>query len=83
MSGAADLKEDFVLILELDFFVVEPAREIHGAIHREHLFRRWTSALATLAAVATIVFLLLLLLRGPNLRRCRLNCWLSFCLGRR
>ena len=38
MSGAANLKEDLVLVFELDLFVVEPAREIHGAIHLEHLF---------------------------------------------
>ena len=38
MSGAADLKEDPVLALHLDFFVVQPAREIHRAKDLEHLF---------------------------------------------
>ena len=35
MTGAADLEEDLVLSFELDLFVVEPAREIHRAIHFE------------------------------------------------
>src|SRR6266498_3841307 len=39
MSGAAYLKEYFVLGLELYFLVVEPAREIHRAIHLKHLRR--------------------------------------------
>ena len=38
MSRAADLKEDLVLAFELNFFVVESARQIHRAIDVQHLF---------------------------------------------
>ena len=38
MAGAADLKEDAVLALHLNFFVVEPARKIHRAKYLQHLF---------------------------------------------
>src|SRR5882762_5378527 len=37
VAGAADLKEDPVLTLHLDFFVIEPARLIHRAKNLEHL----------------------------------------------
>ncbi len=33
MASAADLKENLVLILELNFLVIKPAREIHRSIH--------------------------------------------------
>src|SRR6476646_8848031 len=52
MAGAADLKENLVLVLELDFLVVEPAREIHGAIHFEHLFARETRTFTALSTPA-------------------------------
>src|SRR5580700_5175317 len=35
MAGAADLEVNFVLALELDFAVVELAREKHGAINAD------------------------------------------------
>ena len=35
MAGAADLEVDFVLALELDFAVVELAREEHRAINAD------------------------------------------------
>ena len=38
MSRAADLKEDPVLALELNLFVVEPSRQVHRAIDLEHQF---------------------------------------------
>src|SRR5205085_8169365 len=34
---AADLKEDFVLILQLNLFVINAPREIHSAVHLNHL----------------------------------------------
>ena len=37
MSGAADLKEDQALILELDFLVVDPAGEDHRPIGSEEV----------------------------------------------
>src|ERR1700674_3351475 len=40
VSRATDLEEYLVLTLKLNLFVVEPARQIHGAKHLEHLFGR-------------------------------------------
>ena len=37
MAGAADLKEDVALMFELDFFVVELARQEHAAIGPQQL----------------------------------------------
>jgi hypothetical protein len=37
VPGAADLEKDQALVLELDFLVVDPARQQHGAIDAEHL----------------------------------------------
>jgi len=65
MAGAADLKENLVLILELDLLVVEPSREIHRAIHREQLLARKAWLIAPLAAFVLIAL--------PSLRRCRLG----------
>ena len=39
VAGAADLKEDLALVLELDFLVVELARQEHAAIDVEQLRR--------------------------------------------
>jgi len=33
VSGAADLEENLALMLQLDFFVIDPARPQHAAIH--------------------------------------------------
>ena len=38
MAGTANLKEDAVLALHLDFFVVEPPRRVHRAKDLQHLF---------------------------------------------
>src|SRR5438067_1341122 len=38
VTSAANLKEDAVLVLHLNFFVVEPPRQIHRAKHFQHLF---------------------------------------------
>src|SRR6266540_6292758 len=62
MSGAAYLKEYFVLALELYFLVVEPAREIHRAIHLEHLFGRGQK-LERIRLLATIEYIFLHRLR--------------------
>ena len=35
VASAADLEENLVLALELDFAVVEPAGKIHGAINAD------------------------------------------------
>src|SRR5436190_11831485 len=48
VSGAADLKENLVLVLELDLLVVKPARKIHRAIHLHHFFTGETRGLASL-----------------------------------
>ena len=38
VSGAADLEKDVALVLELDFLVVDPARQEHGAVdHQQFL----------------------------------------------
>src|SRR5690349_1883908 len=50
MSGTTDLKENLVLILELNFFIIEPPRQIHRAKHLEHFFARWARTFATLTA---------------------------------
>ncbi len=39
VARAADLEEDLILALELDLFVVDTARRIHGAVDRDELFR--------------------------------------------
>ena len=44
MTGAADLEENPVLALHLNFFVVEPPREIHRAIDFQHFFAAETRA---------------------------------------
>ena len=40
VAGAADLEKDQALVLELDFLVVDPARQQHGAVDVEHLVAR-------------------------------------------
>ena len=46
MTSAADLKKDFVLIFELNFFVVDPARQIHRPVDLQHLFAGQINALS-------------------------------------
>src|SRR6185503_16610811 len=45
VPSTTDLKENLILVFELDFLVVDAAREIHRAVHLEHLFARKTRAL--------------------------------------
>ena len=40
VSGAADLEEDQALVLELDFLVVDPARQHHRAVRVEQILAR-------------------------------------------
>ena len=37
VTGAADLKKDLALVLQLDLLVVQPSREQHRAVGREQL----------------------------------------------
>ena len=63
MTGAADLKEDPVLPLHLDLFVVHPPRHVHRAEDLQHFFRADLSLLLSLRFAA-----------APH----RLNCRSSF-----
>src|SRR4029077_3422194 len=40
MTGAADLKKDLALVLELDFLVVQLARQQHAAVDGEQILAR-------------------------------------------
>jgi hypothetical protein len=40
VPGAADLKKDQALVLELDFLVVDPPRQQHRPVNPEHLIAR-------------------------------------------
>ncbi len=54
MTGAADLEEDPVLAFHLNFFVIEPTRQVHRAEDLQHLFaaetRLWALVLLLLPA---------------------------------
>src|SRR6266508_3750899 len=77
MSGAAYLKEYFVLALEWYFLVVEPAREIHRAIHLEHL-SGGRPQFGRIRLFATLAFLFWRRLRRANLRSNRLRHGVSY-----
>src|SRR5258706_6067502 len=54
VTGAADLEEDPVLAFHLNFFVIEPTRQVHRAEDLQHLFaaetRLWALVLLLLPA---------------------------------